>query len=185
MGAQTGRAVDGAVLRALESEFAVLAGSGALYAVLVAHPCDPRTRRRPGGDAQSSPYVQFHWRDECSPVGEPGPGIQVEVVGDRYLRRPHPPEVRNLLSSLGFTAPGVLGDDFDNWVAFRTGEATDPSSVARMLVAGLHAVVAPSVSADDAAKDGTTGIEFEWIRADEQFDLHAVLRAAGGQFRRE
>jgi len=160
----------------------VLVASGTLYAVLVAHPCDPRMQRRPGGVACSPPYVQFHWRDECSPVGEPGPGIQVEVVGDRYLWRPHPPEVRDQLSVLGFTAPGVLGDVFDNWVAFRTGEATEPNSVARLLVAGLRTVVVPSVPVDDAAHDGTVNVEFEWIRADEQFDVHAVLRAAGGRF---
>jgi len=49
-GAQAWCAVDGAVLRALESEFAVLVDSGARYGVLIARPCDPQTRRRPGGD---------------------------------------------------------------------------------------------------------------------------------------
>jgi hypothetical protein len=174
----------GGIADALAAEFARLVAVGTLYAVLVAHPCDVRNGRHFLDDDHpcSPPYVQYHWRDECTPVGESGPGIQIEVVGDRYLRRPHSPEVVRRLRALGLTEPGVLGDDFDNWVAFRVGEATEPNSVARMLVAALSAMDVPLLPAESSVCGGVAGCEFEWITSDERFELQSVLRAMGSRF---
>lgn len=149
---------------------------GVRYAVLTAH---PRSLQGAFPDdmfknPDQSPYAQYSWREECTPVGVSGPGLQIEIASDAFLGWRYSSEVKDTLIGSGFAPPFEFGADYCNWTLFRVGEGTEPRSVAGHVVTSLLLLVYRTLRGLDVPLDSWK-FESEWIVAEERFDLHSRL----------
>jgi hypothetical protein len=114
-------------------------------------------------------FVQFAWCDDLR--------LQVETQGDPYRDEPYTESQHRQLRLLGYSDPFEFGDELANWTMFREGEATEPNSVANLMLETLWLVHGVSF-ADRAAslRHRRPFWRFEWSVSSSCKDIEAQLR---------
>jgi hypothetical protein len=114
-------------------------------------------------------FVQFAWCDDLR--------LQIETQGDPYRDEPYTEAQHRQLRLLGYSDPFEFGDDFANWTMFREGEATEPNSVAHLMLETLWLVHGVSfVDRAASLRHRRPFWRFEWSVSSSRIDIEAQLR---------
>ncbi len=117
----------------------------------------------------TSAYVQFAWCDDLR--------LQIETQGDPYRDEPYTKAQHRQLRLLGYSEPFEFGDDFANWTMFREGEATEPNSVANLMLETLWLVHGVSfIDRAASLRHRRPFWRFEWSVSETRIDIEAQLR---------
>lgn len=148
----------------LHARLATHIAEGCDYVVLTADDGTPR----PWSD-NTGIYVQFAWCDDLR--------LQIETQGDSYRDEPYTEAQHRQLRLLGYSDPFEFGDDFANWTMFREGEATEPNSVANLMLETLWLVHGVSfIDRAASLRHRRPFWRFEWSVSETRKDIEAQLR---------
>ncbi len=164
----------------LDNEVAAgAARRGRLHARLATHVaegCDYVVLTADDGTSRSWPdstFVQFAWCDDLR--------LQIETQGDPYRNKRYTKAQHRQLRLLGFSAPYDFGDDYANWTMFREGEATEPNSVADLMLETLWLVHGVSfIDRTASLRHRRPFWRFEWMVSSSRKDIEAQLRRRFG-----
>ena len=115
------------------------------------------------------PYVQCAWLDDLRLI--------VETQGTHYRGIPYCESKLRILRDLGYADPCELAADNLNFAQIRTGEGTQPESIATLMLDTLRFVHPVHFEGFHVAlRHGTCSWRFTWTVSPKKYDIEAEFR---------